>query len=384
MKLTVGDVLELEAFSRFQLVAGGKGLSREITSVGMLDYELGDMVDKNFGPGELVVSTLVGIKDDLAQLEDIVKRLIRGRTAGFAIKRIYLEDVPEAVVKICNEAAYPLFLFDVTFFELLITGVNDALKAQGEQDEQEGQIDRLLTSDMNKYGIRKAAMAINRSFKDSVYVAYVQGDFKTNSSLIGSLNGLSRSMRCFTYKKGYLLIASSELDQPQLAEGLVKSALAFFPKKEARIGYSELGLKLEKLDVAIHEAIFAAEAAQRYEVLELKYTDLGLDRLLMPVKDNPWVMAYYESIVDPILHYDLKNGTELMKTAVVFILSGGDIKLTAEKLYQHGNTVRYRMERVRQIVMGDDSPNSSYMSFYEVLASGVRLHLIYTGEADLG
>lgn len=384
MKLTVGDVLELEAFSRFELVAGGKGLSREITSVGMLDYELGDMVDKNFGPGELVVSTLVGIKDDLAQLEDIVKRLIRGRTAGFAIKRIYLEDVPEAVMKICNEAAYPLFLFDVTFFELLITGVNDALKAQGEQDEQEGQIDRLLTSDMNKYGIRKAAMAINRSFKDSVYVAYVQGEFKTNPNLIGSLNGLSRSMRCFTYKRGYLLIASSELDQPQLAEGLIKSALAFFPKKEARIGYSELGLKLEKLDVAIHEAIFAAEAAQRYEISALKYTDLGLDRLLMPVKDNPWVMAYYESIVDPILHYDLKNGTELMKTAVVFILSGGDIKLTAEKLYQHGNTVRYRMERVRQIVMGEDAPNSSYMSFYEVLASGVRLHLIYTGEADLG
>lgn len=384
MKLTVGDVLELEAFNRFELAAGSKGLSREIKSVGMLDYELGDMVDKNFGPGELVVSTLVGIKDDLSQLEDIVKRLIKGRTAGFAIKRIYLDEVPASVVKLCDEAAYPLFLFDVTFFELLITGVNDALKAQGEQDEQEGQIDRLLTADMNKYGIRKAAMAINRSFKDCVHVAYVQGTYKASPTLMASLNGLSRSMRCFTYKKGYLIIASSDLDQPQLSEGLLKSALAFFPKAEVVIGYSESGLKLEKLDVAIHEALFASEAAQRYQVSELRYPELGLDRLLMPVKDNPWVMAYYESIVDPILHYDLKNGTELMKTAVVFILSGGDIKIAANRLYQHGNTIRYRMDRVRQIIMGEDAPSSSYMSFYEVLASAVRLHLIYTGETDLG
>lgn len=383
MKLTVGDVLELEAFSRFKLVAGGKGLSREIKSVGMLDYELGEMIDKNFGPGELVVSTLVGIKEDLSQLEDIVKRLIRGRTAGFAIKRIYLDDVPEPVIKLCNEAAFPIFLFDVTFFELLITGVNDALKAQGEQDEQEGQIDRLLTSDMNKYGVRKAAMAIHRSFKDCVYVAYIQGDFKASPGLVASLGGLSRSMRCFTYKKGYLLIASSELDQPQLAEGLLKSALVYFPNDLIQIGYSELGLKLEKLDVAIHEAIFASDAAMRYGISQLKYPELGLDRLLMPVKDNPWVMAYYESVVDPILHYDLKNGTELMKTAVVYILSGGDIKATAERLFQHGNTIRYRMDRVRQIVMGEGVNDSSYLNFYEVLATAVRLHLIYTGDQEL-
>lgn len=390
MRLTVADVLKMEAFEKFRPVAGTNGYHREIKSVGMLDYELGDMIDKNFGPGELVVTTLVGIKDNLDELEDIAKRLIRGRTAGLAIKTIYLDSVSEAVAKICDEAQYPLFLFEETFFERLIMGVNDALKAQVEISDMENQVDRLLTGDMNKYGIRRAAQNLNRGFGDYVYVAYLKGT-KSQLSLsplaISGVDQLSRNHRCILYRGGYLIIVSSEQEDRSSLFVHMKMALDQLGgvfTKDWYIGYSNSGLKLEKLDVAIHEAIFAQETAERYNLPQMMFSQMGIDRMLLPVKENPWVMAYYESVVEPIMYYDRKNGTELMRTAVVYILCGADIKLAAERLYQHGNTVRYRMDRVRQIICENrpEAQNSEW-SFYEILAVAVRLHLIYNGELEL-
>lgn len=394
MKLTVADVLTMEAFSKFRPAAGMNGYHREIKSVGMLDYELGDMVDQNFGPGELVVTTLVGIKDDLEALEDIVKRLIRVKSAGFAIKTIYMDELPESVRKICDEAQYPLFFFEETFFEVLITGVNDALKEQVELSDLENQIDRLLTGDMNKYGIRRAAQSLNRGFADYVAVAYLKvagGEKRLSAMALSSVNSLSRNHKCFFYRGGYVLVVSSEQEGLNHLEvnlkmamgqlGLESSAVKALGDANWHVGLSDFGLKLEKLDVAIHEALFAYETSERYGVEALKFSQMGLERMLLPVKDNPWVMAYYESVIEPIMTYDRKNGTELVRTAVVYILSGGDIKLAAERLYQHGNTVRYRMDRVRQIVSEykEDAASSAW-SFYEVLAVAVRLHLIYTGD----
>ena len=134
------------------------------------------------------------------------------------------------------------------------------------------------------------------------------------------------------------------------------------------------------MDAAIHEALYAYETARLYELESLNFSDMGLDRLLLPVKDNPWVMAYYESVIEPLQRYDQKNGTDLLRTAVVYILCGGDIKTTADKLFQHGNTVRYRLERIRHL-LSEGKAESDYTAhaFYELLAVGVRLHLIYTG-----
>ncbi len=386
MKLLVADVLKMEAFSRFELVAGHKGLNREIRTVGMLDYELGDMVNKNFGPGELVVTTLVAIKDDLNALEDIVKRLIQSKTAGLAIKTIYLDQVSEKIKAICDEAQYPIFLFDETFFERLITAVNDALKAQDEQDDIENQVDRLLTGDMNKYGIRRAALGIHRSFSEQVTVAYVQdmspmGEIKPDEPLMYQINSIARSMRCLFYRKGYLLIASGEEANKGRLEADLRMGLLKLENGNRFVGLSEKALKLDKLDVAIHQGIFACEAARRYGIVKLNFMEIGADRLLMPIKDNPWVMAFYESVIEPLEVYDQKNGTDLLKTAIVYVLSEGDIKAAAGRLFQHGNTVRYRMERIRHIVEeGLASGPSSAWSFYEVLSFAIRLHLIYTGD----
>lgn len=382
MSITLAEVLELEAFKTFKLVAGEGGLKNPLVTVGMMDYEMGDMIEKNFREGELVLTTLVNIKDDLGRLDEIVERVIKVKAAGLAIKNIYIDKVPEPIIKRCNEADFPIFVFHDVFFEVMITAASDLLKAQQEMEELEVQIDRMLSGEMNRFAVRRMAQQLYRYFGEYVQVAYVKGATpatRENSCLLKHL--LDKNHKCWPYRSGYLVVISA--DEPD-AEGLfrhMKRSLSQLNLDKGHVlGLSRGAQKIDRLDTAIHEAIYAYETAVTYGLEQIKFEEMGLDRFLLPVKDNPWTVQFYESVIEPLQSYDQKQGTDLLRTSVVYILSGGDVKLAAEKLYQHGNTVRYRMDRVRQILTEDrEGGSQTEWSFYEMLAVGVRLHLIYTG-----
>ncbi len=383
MNMTLGEAVALDAFKTFRLIAGEAGLKEPIVTVGMMDYEMGDMIEKNFREGELVLTTLVNIKDDLNRLGEIVERLIKVGAAGLAIKNIYIETIPEPIKKRCDEANFPIFVFHDVFFEVLITAVNDLVKTQLEMEDLEVQIDRMLSGEMNRFAVRRLVQQLYRYFGEYVQVAYAKSS-ETYSHEAVDLQRclLDKSHKCWPYRGGFLVVVSGDEPESQpLLKHMERSLNQLQLDHDHVLGLSRGGQKIDRLDAAIHEAIYAYQTAVTYQLGKLNFSDMGLDRLLLPIKDNPWAVQYYESVIEPLQTYDQRQGAELLKTAVVYILSGGDVKLAAEKLFQHGNTVRYRMERVRQILSeGRDEQWHTEWSFYETLAVGVRLHLIYTGD----
>ncbi len=386
MSVTLGEAIELDAFKTFKLVAGEGGLKAPLVTVGMMDYEMGDMIEKNFREGELVLTTLVNIKDDLNRLGEIVERFIKVKAAGLAIKNIYIDTIPEPIMKRCNEANFPIFMFHDIFFEVVITAVSDLVKVQLEMEDLEVQIDRMLSGEMNRFAVRRVAQQLYRYFGEYVQVAYGKGSL-SEASESGYLQKhlLDKNHRCWPYRGGFLVVVSAEEPDGETLYKHMKRSLSQLKLDQGHIlGFSRGGQKIDRLDTAIHEAIYAYQTAVTYQLEQLKFSEMGLDRLLLPVKDNPWTVQYYESVIEPLQSYDQKQGTDLLKTAIIYIICSGDVKLTAERLYQHANTVRYRMERVRQILSEDREGREvtchTEWSFYEMLAVGVRLHLIYTGD----
>lgn len=86
MAIQLKEILKLDILKTFKSATGDVGLDREISKVGILDHELGHVISDNFNPGELVLTNLMYIKDDLSQLEDIVYRLIQAEVGALAIK----------------------------------------------------------------------------------------------------------------------------------------------------------------------------------------------------------------------------------------------------------------------------------------------------------
>jgi DNA-binding PucR family transcriptional regulator len=100
------------------------------------------------------------------------------------------------------------------------------------------------------------------------------------------------------------------------------------------------------------------------------YKDLGVYQLLMPQIDEPYMTAFSERYIVPLLDHDHENKTNLYETAIRFVMSDGDITKTADTMRQHKNTIRYRLEKISGIL----NENILARDKYERLSMAVKIH----------
>ena len=84
---------------------------------------------------------------------------------------------------------------------------------------------------------------------------------------------------------------------------------------------------------------------------ELSFEETGAYRLLLPamVEDPEELQGFYDETVAPLLIYDEQYETELVQTLETFLDADGNVAQTAERLFTHRHTIRYRLERVREL-----------------------------------
>ena len=102
---------------------------------------------------------------------------------------------------------------------------------------------------------------------------------------------------------------------------------------------------------AASEAVLAANVAEARGVESLRFEETGAYRLLLPaMNEGPReLQRFHEETVAPLSAYDDQYETELVKTLETFLDADGNVARTAEKLFTHRHTVRYRLDRVREL-----------------------------------
>ena len=66
--------------------------------------------------------------------------------------------------------------------------------------------------------------------------------------------------------------------------------------------------------------------------------------------DNPdELRRFYAETVEPLVAYDEQYETDLLLTVETFLDADGTVAGTAQRLFTHRHTVRYRLERVRDL-----------------------------------
>ena len=127
MSLTIADMMQMEPFANFKLIAGTNGIGRTIETVNILDYEYTSEYNptelpNSFQKNALVLSSLLFLKYQPENLINVIKKLIDYRTSGLAVKSIVLKDLPQDVIDYCNKHSFPVFLFSENegYFENII------------------------------------------------------------------------------------------------------------------------------------------------------------------------------------------------------------------------------------------------------------------------
>jgi sugar diacid utilization regulator len=99
------------------------------------------------------------------------------------------------------------------------------------------------------------------------------------------------------------------------------------------------------------EALLAANVAEARDQPQITFEETGAYRLLLPAmsEDPSELQRFHDETVAALVAYDDQYETELLRTLETFLDSDGNVAKTAERLFTHRHTVRYRLDRVREL-----------------------------------
>jgi sugar diacid utilization regulator len=99
------------------------------------------------------------------------------------------------------------------------------------------------------------------------------------------------------------------------------------------------------------ESLLAANVAEARGQASLSFEDTGAYRLLLPAmsEDPSELQRFYQETVAPLVEYDEQYETELVRTLDTFFDTDASVAGTAERLFTHRHTIRYRLDRVRDL-----------------------------------
>ena len=78
----------------------------------------------------------------------------------------------------------------------------------------------------------------------------------------------------------------------------------------------------------------------------LYYEKMDLFRIFLPILDNQEALEACRNCLQTLLDYDRKNGKNMLETLQVVSECDWNLKLAAERMFLHPNSVKYRMEQI--------------------------------------
>ncbi len=144
----------------------------------------------------------------------------------------------------------------------------------------------------------------------------------------------------------------------RVADSIARELASALSGLRFAVGHSRVAIDPVDLHRAGHEAMLAANVAEAdsgggeiQPTRVLAFEDTGSYRLLLPAmsEDRAELKRFYAETVGPLAAYDEQYETDLVQTLETFLECDGNVAGTAQRLYTHRHTIRYRLERVREI-----------------------------------
>ncbi|HWI71091.1 MAG TPA: helix-turn-helix domain-containing protein [Baekduia sp.] len=142
----------------------------------------------------------------------------------------------------------------------------------------------------------------------------------------------------------------------RVADSLLRELAAALPGHSFALGRSRLATDPADLARASNEALLAANVAEGDAGTEdghkvMAFDDTGAYRLLLSAmsEDPAELQRFYAETIEPLVAYDEQYETDLVVTVEAFLDADGNVAGTAQRLFTHRHTIRYRLERVREL-----------------------------------
>ena len=127
-----------------------------------------------------------------------------------------------------------------------------------------------------------------------------------------------------------------------------------FKNIEMNVGIGRVAKDLETFEKSY---IDSTKAISTGEILNsglvTNFENLGIYKILSQDYLVEELEKFYDGTIKPLVDYDEKKSTELIKTLESYFRNNGNLKRMSEELFTHYNTILYRVQRIMDITVMD-------------------------------
>ena len=345
------------------LISGANGIRNNISWIYFADcvqcldeeYNISELIHG----GEMVIITNKSLTDDDNKIIDIIKVMYPKKIAAVVINE---NQISKKIADYCEELNLPLFELSVELH--LIDFSQIVCKRLIEEESETHSREKLLTSilfvdNFNEYEVTKRATHYGITISGKQSIAIIKTVGLNDPASIKRIQSLVENE--FRYYDINKLLIYSQFETIVVMFPLEvfgkDSVVHFFEKiadkihKEFEIeAYIGIGLGYEYL-ADIRESYTEAKSALQLISMEkqkyvLSYNDMG-------IRSPKTLDNYINDKLGRLIEADKVQDSELCNTLRAYIENNCNSNATAELLFIHRNTMRYRLDKIEKILNVD-------------------------------
>ncbi|MGE3287631.1 MAG: PucR family transcriptional regulator [Pseudonocardia sp.] len=213
-------------------------------------------------------------------------------------------------------------------------------------------VDELLTGTDEESALTRAiALRYDLQRPHRVLVVEGRGRMRDTDVLFQAVRNAAReeSAGSLLVARGaqVVLLADREADWDALRAAILRE----LGGGRARVGVGEVCGRVADFPRSYRQARLALRllAVAEWDDRVVRFDDLGVYRLLAGVDDLAEVERFVQQWIGELLAYDQQRGADLVRTLAFYLDRGGSYSATSSALVVHRNTLKYRLQRIRQI-----------------------------------
>lgn len=397
------DLFKLPSLNQLEIVAGVEGISNDIRWIYFADAVSIDDCCTWIEGQELVITTGNSIAQNPDKMIPVLSQLAQKQIAGIMFNvGNFITSLPDELIQEADRLHIPMFT--LPWQSKLITASHEICNQIIMDEEKSAKTINFLDSilfnpELKNTELSQIILNSDFDFKNSCRIGVLQynvaGDVRSHlggrqqvtieSLLLRSFRNQieNRHMKIvFTIHDRHLVfIGAAQVIEGRsfadMVEEVRQSLLQRFPDLHLFCGigraYNQPFDYKKSYEEGLKAGAVVASAANGRWVSFYDRADIM--SLLSYVSDTALLKDFYYAQVGKILEYDNLHDSHLLETLHVFINHNMDFTTTADILYLHKNTLRYRIGKIESLL--GESLNDLRVINNQVIAEkiGILLHI---------
>ncbi len=381
MSVCVKDLFKLQSFKDGQVVAGEDGLEKPIRWVYLAETfpNVKDIFEWLSGQ-ELLFVIGYGIKNGAYSFDYLVEMASQRAVSGMVVfLGDYIQEIPEHIKIKCDACGLPLLTlpWNIKYVDVTREITQDIIRIESDQKSSFDILDALLFStSLSVKNMMKRGALFNIDFSQKhrimvtdidafdQYISHNRIDdepqvHRIKHALYGAVQFvlLENAVHTVHMKKSDSVISLlKEVDYQKLDFKSINAQITDLLSKSYKglsvsigIGSAYDDIHMLRTSYTEAEKVLEVKLAGLVSATTYIYEHLHFYKLLIEIDASSNVKRQFPYLLNPILEYDKQHKTELVRTLELYLNTGKSLSETAKIMYIHRNTVKYRVDKIKQL-----------------------------------